>query len=166
MYINSCKILVFQTITAGVILNCKALHLMSKLSYMTKVKEKVNLILGFHCPMPNESNCNFVIQLIELLKGFQNLKTFFHLSGSLISYLDKKYPDFSGQIRNLLEQNKLELLSGGMYEPILPFIPKEDRQAQISLMNMFINHTYGYIPYGAWITEYSWEPVFWDSLIL
>ena len=143
---------------------------MSKLSYMTKVKEKTNLILGFHGHIPPESakvshennllegNCNFVIQLIEVLSNLKNLKTFFHFSSNSISYLDKKYSDFSGKIRNLLDQNQLELLSGGMYEPIFPFIPKEDRQAQISLMNRLINHTYGYIPHGAWITEHSWEP--------
>lgn len=142
----------------------------AKMSYVTITKEKLNLILGFHCHLPsdiqkpgNESNlikenCNFVIELTELLNTFQNIKSSFHLSGNLISFLDKKYPDFSGKIRNLLDRHQLELLSGGIYEPIFPFIPKEDRQTQISLMNRLINHTYGYLPNGAWITEYLWEP--------
>ena len=137
---------------------------------MIETKEKLNLILGFHCNLPSDiqktttesnlikENCNFVIELTELLNTFQNIKSSFHLSGNLISYLDKKYPDFAGKIRNLLEHHQLELLSGGIYEPILSSIPKEDRQTQISLMNRLINHTYGYIPHGAWITEYSWEP--------
>ncbi len=137
---------------------------------MDKTKEKLNLILGFHYQLPSDiqkasnennlikENCNFVIELTDLLKTFQNIKSSFHLSGNLISYLDKKHSDFSGKIRELLDRNQLELLSGGIYEPILPFIPKEDRQTQISLMNRLINHTYGYIPSGAWITQYSWEP--------
>ncbi len=137
---------------------------------MLKTREKLNLILGFHCHLPSDiqkannendlikEKCNFVIELTKLLNIFQNIKSSFHLSGNLISYLDKKYSDFSGKIRELLDRNQLELLSGGIYEPILSFIPKEDRQTQVSLMNRLINHTYGYVPYGAWITEYSWEP--------
>lgn len=137
---------------------------------MLPVKEKTNLILGFHCYIPQEfqksgfenevvkANLALVIQLIDLLNEYKNIKIVLHLSGNLISCLDKKYSEFSGKIRELLEHNRLELLSGGMYEPIFPFIPKEDRHAQISLMNRLINHTYGYVPYGAWITEYSWEP--------
>ena len=143
---------------------------MSELSYMIETKEKLNLILGFHCNLPSDiqktsnendlikENCNFVIELTNLLNTFKNIKSSFHLSGNLISYLDKKYSDFSGKIRELLDSNQLELLSGGIYEPIFPFIPKEDRQTQVSLMNRLINHTYGYVPNGAWITEYSWEP--------
>lgn len=136
---------------------------------MLKTREKLSLILGFHCHLPSDiqkalnendlikEKCNFVIELAELLNTFQNIKLSLHLSGNLILYLDKKHSDFSGKIRELLDRNQLELLSGGIYEPMLPFIPKEDRQTQISLMNRLINHTYGYIPYGAWITEYSWE---------
>ena len=140
------------------------------MSLTAKTREKLNLILGFHCHLPSDiqksgnendlikKKCNFIIELTELLNTFQNIKSSFHLSGNLISYLDRKYSDFSGKIRELLDRNQLELLSGGIYEPILSFIPKEDRQTQISLMNRLINHTYGYIPNGAWITEYSWEP--------
>ena len=150
--------------------NCKALEPMSKLSHMTITNQKLSLIFGFHCHLPSDiqrngnendlisSKCNFVIELIDLLNNYKNIKIFFHLSGNLISYLDKKFPNFSGKLRNLLDNHQLELLSGGLYEPIFPFIPKEDRQTQISLMNRLINHTYGYVPQGAWITEHSWEP--------
>ena len=102
---------------------------------MTKTKEKINLILGFHCQLPSDikktdsenglikEKCDFIVELTKLLNTFQNIKISFHLSSSLISCLDKKHSDFSGKIRELLDRNQLELLSGGIYEPIFPFIP-------------------------------------------
>ncbi len=130
------------------------------------MKNKVNLLLGFHGHVPfetlkDDSNTDFIKNYLDLINHFEsypNLKATFHLSGNLLTYLDKKYNDFSSKLRNLLEKNQLELFSGGLYEPIFPFIPKEDRETQIMLMNRLINHTYGYTPFGAWIPEYSWEP--------
>ena len=137
---------------------------------MTTLTEKLKLVLGFHCHLPSDihkipvendfikSYNNFIISIIDNLSRTKNIKATIHFSGSLINHLDKKYPDFSSKVLTLLDQNKIELLSGGMYDPIFPFIPKDDRQAQLSLMSRFINHTYGYLPNGAWLTEYAWEP--------
>lgn len=129
--------------------------------------QKLNLLLGFHSHIPTDiqknnnelikSYLDFLINLITLLNSSKSIKTNIHLSGNLISHMDKKYSDFSGHIRNLLEQGQLELLSGGIYEPIFSFIPKEDRQTQLLLMNRLLNHIYGYTPFGAWITGLSWE---------
>ena len=88
----------------------------------------------------------------------KNLKTTFHFSGSLISFLDKKAHYFSSKIRYLLDHGQIELFGGGIYEPIFPFIPKEDRQTQLLMMNRLLNHLYGYNPAGAWTTEFAWEP--------
>lgn len=136
----------------------------------------LNLALGFHSHLPldhhkiktndldNESSIKYLsslgalTDLIDSVSNFEGIKTNFHLSGNVITFLDKKYSDFSSKIRNLLDSNQLELLSGGLYEPIFPSIPKEDRQTQILQMSRLINHIYGYSPRGAWITESVWEP--------
>lgn len=139
---------------------------------MTMTAQKQVLLLGFHNHLPysiqknkhsNDLNENYItpiINLIDFLGDANQIKLALHLSGNLISYLDKKYSDFSPKIRTLLDRNQLELLSGGIYEPIFSFTPKEDRQTQLQLMNRLLNHTYGYTPHGAWVTEYSWEPSF------
>lgn len=140
---------------------------------MQSANQKLNLILGFHSHIPTDPEfiknnysgngltkkyIDFQNGLMDLLNSFQEIKATFHLTGNLISYLDKRSSGFSGNIRSLLDRNQLELLSGGIYEPIFSFTPKEDRQTQVMLMNRLLNHTYGYTPYGAWITELSWEP--------
>ncbi|GEM_PF-2164021 len=130
------------------------------------MNKKVNLLVGFHGHAPfealkNDSGVSLFknyINIIDCLENLPNIKTTFHLSGNLLTYLDKKYTDFSSKLRNMLEKNQLELFGGGLYEPIFPFIPKEDRETQLMLMNRLLNHIYGYTPYGAWIPEYSWEP--------
>ena len=134
--------------------------------------EKLNVILGFNTHIPlsfstrekNGSSENyhdyiyFTESIIRLLKGFQNIKTNFHLTGNTITFLDNKLPDFCSSIRSLLDKNQIELLGGGIYEPILPLIPREDRQAQISQMSRLLNHLFCYTPQGAWISELIWDP--------
>ena len=135
-------------------------------------KEKQVFLLGFHNHLPFgiqkdkyadsliKDHISSIIDLIDFLNNSNQIKIALHLSGNLISYLDKRYPDFSSKVRALLDRNQLELLSSGIYEPIVPFTPKEDRQMQLQLMNRLLSHIYGYTPNGAWITEYSWEPSF------
>ncbi|MBI1858374.1 MAG: DUF1926 domain-containing protein [Candidatus Melainabacteria bacterium] len=129
---------------------------------------KKKLLIGIQTFLPSIShpNGNKIIEthveslakLIELLNKTESIKTTLHLGSSLLETLDKKYPSFSSAISNMVGSNRLELLSGGMYEPLFPFIPKEDRQIHFMLMNRFLNHTYGYNPTGTWITECVWEP--------
>ncbi len=130
------------------------------------MKSKLKLALGFHCHAPVEvwknngeiNSINNHLKLIDLLENFQNLKSTIHLSGNLITYLDKNFSTFSSKLRNLLDKNQLELLGGGIYEPIFSCIPKEDRHTQLTLMSRLLNHIYGYTPHGAWIPDFSWEP--------
>ena len=134
------------------------------------MENKKNILIGFHSHIPLKNNNKYEMNceladihvcmlnsLLELLKCYDSIKANFHLSGSLISYMDKKFPGFSPNISDLIQNKKIELLSGGMYEPILPFIPREDRQSQILMMNRLLNHTYGYDPGGAWVPELIWE---------
>lgn len=122
----------------------------SYLPLLSPKKEINNQVINHHL--------NSLNQMIETLSNLNSVKATIHFTSSIISYLDKKYPNFSSQVINLLNNNQLELLSGGMYEPIFPLIPQEDRQNQFSLMNRLLHHIYGYTPSGAWITELAWEP--------
>lgn len=135
---------------------------------MLREKEKTKLLVGFHSHLPfnalNHSNgstsnhSKFINDLTNLVTDNSNLKLTFHLSSNLIIYLDKNFSDFSHKVRDLLDSNRLELFTGGIYEPFFPCIPREDRQTQIILMSRLLNHIYGYEPYGMWIPGSMWEP--------
>lgn len=132
------------------------------------MNHKINLIINFICKLPQEvlkekplddllKKYTFLISLIDFFNQNENLKINLYINGLLISYLDKKVLDFSPKVRSLLEKNQLELLCGGIYEPLFPFIPKDDRQSQLLLMNRLLNHNFGYNAIGAYLTENIWE---------
>lgn len=144
---------------------------MQKLSLMSSVNRQV-LLLGFHLDTsdvlknnnPSCENLALITKLIELINKHNELKASLHISGHLLTHLDSKVPDFSPNIRLLLEKSQIELFSGGIYEPIFSITPREDRQIQILNMSRLLNHMYGYTPLGAWITELSWETAFAQDL--
>lgn len=131
--------------------------------------KKLTLLLGFHSHIPlqylsNGNNNSFLEEhshtlnsLINLLHKNKTIKTTLHFSGNFINYLDQKIPDFTSRLGDLIHRNQLELLSGGLYEPLFPLIPRDDRQLQIQLMSRMLNHMFGSNPTGVWITESAWE---------
>lgn len=135
---------------------------------MENEETKSKLLIGLHSHLPlntlNKNNgivgnhCKFINDLINLVNNSANLKLTLHLSSNLITYLDKNYSDFSSKLRNLLDCHKLELLTGGIHEPLFPLISREDRETQILLMNRFLSHIYGYEPCGLWLPDFFWEP--------
>ena len=79
-----------------------------------------------------------------------------HYSGSLLEWLEANQPDFISRIKTLVERGQVELLSGGFYEPLLPFIPEEDAVGQVSLLNQFLRKKFLFQPKGLWLAERVW----------
>lgn len=130
--------------------------------------KETNLILGIHANFPSEiKNIDsepifqylvFLNKVLDLLISEPNLKINFHLTKNVLSYGDKTYPDFYSKLSKLIEKNQIELISGGLYEPLFSLIPREDRQVQIKLMTRLLNHNFGITPLGAYLPEYDWDP--------
>ena len=107
----------------------------------TQDKLRFLLVLHNHQPL---GNFDEVIQaltdrayrpLLEAIHARPALKFTLHLSGPLLLWLERRAPDYLDLIGELVQRGRLELLSGGLYEPILAAIPHEDRIAQITLMS-------------------------------
>lgn len=81
-----------------------------------------------------------------------------HLSGPLWEWLAAKHPDYLPRVGALVERGQVELVGGGLYEPILVSIPPTDRTEQITRMSDFLEQHFGKRPEGAWLTERVWEP--------
>ena len=80
-----------------------------------------------------------------------------HYSGSLLEWLESNQPDFISRLKTLVERGQVELLSGGFYEPLLPFIPEEDAVGQVSLLNQFLRKKFLFQPKGLWLAERVWS---------
>ena len=52
----------------------------------------------------------------------------------------------------------MELLGGGLYEPILASLPERDRVDQLNRMTAAVEAITGRRPQGAWLAERVWEP--------
>lgn len=86
------------------------------------------------------------------------IKLNFHCSGILWEWLKDKHPEFIEQVKSLLQEKRIELITGGYYEPVLPVIPDRDKFGQITKQNEFLKKEFGINARGVWLAERVWEP--------
>lgn len=96
-------------------------------------------------------------QAVERRPG---LKLAAHFSGSLLEWIAKNRLDLFILLRRLVDKGRLELLSGGFYEPIFSMLPDADALGQVEMMNEFLRKNFGAEPQGLWLPERVWEPHF------
>lgn len=127
---------------------------------------KVYLILSIHNHQP-VGNFDHVIEdayekaylpFLKMIAVHPKLKLVMHYSGNLLVWLEKKHPEAIDMISALIRAGRVELLSGGFYEPVLCSLPEDDSVMQIKEMTAYIKDTFGYTPRGMWLAERVWEP--------
>ncbi|MDA8432924.1 MAG: DUF1926 domain-containing protein [Nitrospiraceae bacterium] len=127
---------------------------------------KLHLILAFHNHQP-VGNFDHVLEdcyrkaylpFLETLLGHPGLKVVLHYSGHLLTWMQERHPEAIDIIRTLVENRRVEILSGGLFEPILPVLPEKDRVLQVTEMTKLVRKVLGYAPKGMWLAERVWEP--------
>jgi len=88
-----------------------------------------------------------------------------HYSGPLLEWLRAERPAFIERLRALAASGQVELLGGGLYEPVLASLPQRDRIGQLERMAETVEATFGRRPTGAWLAERVWEPDIPTSLV-
>lgn len=128
--------------------------------------QPIEFIFGVHNHQP-VGNFDHVFQevfdkcyspYVDVLTRHPKLKTAVHFSGPLLEWLKERQPDYIKRIAEWVAQDRLEILSGGFYEPILAALPERDAIGQIQMMNDFIQQEFGYAPRGLWLAERIWSP--------
>ncbi|MFQ5498277.1 MAG: alpha-amylase/4-alpha-glucanotransferase domain-containing protein [Candidatus Zixiibacteriota bacterium] len=94
----------------------------------------------------------------DLVKGYPEIRLSLHQSGILWQWQQKSHPEYCDLIRDLHLDGRIELMTGGYYEPILTSIPQRDTLGQIGLLNNYLNEQFEVTPTGLWLTERIWEP--------
>jgi 4-alpha-glucanotransferase len=122
------------------------------------------LVIHNHQPVGNfdaviDEACSqaYLPFLKELLK-YPNIRIGLHTSGCLLEWLQFNRPEYFELARELVKRGQLELLGGGMYEPILPVLPARDAHRQLVRMSDYIEENFGQRPTGMWCPERVWEP--------
>ena len=95
---------------------------------------------------------------IEVLKKYPFMKISIHYTGVLWDFLKDRHPEFLKTLRELVEKDQLEMMTGGYYEPILAVIPDADKVGQIKRLTQAIEKEMGMTPQGMWLAERVWEP--------
>jgi 4-alpha-glucanotransferase len=93
-------------------------------------------------------------RVLYLLESGVGLSAQMYLSRSVLENIN---PEIHSRLKALLEAKKLELLSGAMFEPWLPLIPKLDAAAQLKLYSTVIEQMFGVFTRGVWLHDCAWE---------
>ncbi len=125
------------------------------------------LLLGLHCHQPVDNFHHVVDEAIEksykpffeIAYKYEDFKFSIHYSGWLLAYIKQNDPLLFTLFKELSKRGQIEFLTGGYYEPILATISSDDRIAQITKLNHFIEENFGQTPKGLWLTERVWDSV-------
>jgi len=128
--------------------------------------QKFKLAIGLHNHQPvgnfdavfEDAHHNAYMPFLKLFEKFDKLKLSLHQSGILWKWQEKRYPEYFDIVQKLIYKDRLELITGGFYEPILPSIPDRDKIGQIEMLSRYIEGRFGVDTTGLWLTERVWEP--------
>jgi len=127
---------------------------------------KFTLAFGLHNHQPvgnfeavfEDAHQKAYAPFIDLLKDYDNISLSLHQSGILWRWQERAHPEYFELIGSLVDAGRIELMTGGFYEPILTSIPERDIQGQIAMLNDYIESHFESMPDGLWLTERIWEP--------
>lgn len=98
------------------------------------------------------------LPMLEALERHPGVRLSLHYTGPLLEWLVAERPEFVARLRALVREGRVELLGGGLYEPVLASLPEHDRVDQLRRMADEIERLVGRRPAGAWLAERVWEP--------
>jgi alpha-amylase len=130
------------------------------------VTARISLALTFHNHQPI-GNFGWVVAdvcdrayapMIDALRRHPAVRVGLHYSGPLLEWLERERPNVLEGVVELAGRGQVELLGGGLQEPILVALPEIDREAQLVRMAQRVEALTGVRPRGAWLAERVWEP--------
>lgn len=127
-------------------------------------KFHLSLLIHAHQPIGNFEDVlercyqHCYLPFLELLEKHSAIHAGLHYTGPLLQWIEKNHPDYFGKLRALVQTRQVEMIGGGMYEPILAIIPPEDQREQIKRLADYLESHFGARPAGAWLAERVWEP--------
>lgn len=128
--------------------------------------DKIHFLFGVHNHQPI-GNFEFVFEkayqraylpFLEAMERHPCLAWNLHAAGILWDWFQAHHPDYIERIAQQVDEGRLELLTGGFYEPILPALPDVDKIGQIQKLTRYLRKQFRCSPTGMWLAERVWEP--------
>ena len=121
------------------------------------------LVLHNHQPIGNfdgvfeQSYQDSYLPFLDVFEPYEHLQISLHTSGPLMVWLAERHPEYIDRLRALVEADRIEIIGGPQYEPILAMLPSRDRVGQIETYSAWLNQNLGTTPVGMWTPERVWE---------
>ncbi|MGI9629139.1 MAG: alpha-amylase/4-alpha-glucanotransferase domain-containing protein [Longimicrobiales bacterium] len=125
----------------------------------------VRFVFGLHLHQPVGNFDHVIREHVD--KVYRPLLTFaeergltpvtLHVSGPLLMWLEDHDRTLHDHIGRLADEGKAELLTSGLYEPILAALPRADRLDQLMWMGEYLKARFGVSAGTAWLTERVFE---------
>jgi len=127
---------------------------------------KFRLAFGIHNHQPvgnftavfEEAHQKAYLPFVELLAQHPSIRISLHQSGILWDWQKAVHPDYFELVGSMVDRGRIELMTGGFYEPILTSIPQRDALGQIAKLTAYISSHFGCWANGLWLAERIWEP--------
>src|ERR1035437_4282241 len=127
---------------------------------------KVHFIIGVHNHQPignfdfvfEKAYTNSYLPFLEAMERHPVVHWNMHATGILWDWLERHHPDYIDRVAEQVKEGRLEILTGGFYEPILPALPDADKNGQIQKLIRYIRTRFKTKPRGMWLAERVWEP--------
>jgi alpha-amylase len=125
---------------------------------------RLSLCLHNHQPVGNFDNVverayrECYLPLLECISRHPGIRLGMHHSGCLLEWIGKHHPEYVSMLSALSRSGRIELLSSGYYEPLLPIFRRQDIRSQIGAFSSLLEGISGSRPAGIWLTERVWEP--------
>jgi alpha-amylase len=103
--------------------------------------------------------------MVAALGRHPHVRVGLHYTGPLLEWLRRERHGFIAALRALVDRGQVEILGGGLYEPVLASLPERDRIGQLTRMADTVEAAFGQRPSGAWLAERVWEPDVPTSLV-
>ncbi len=125
----------------------------------------VTLLLGIHNHQP-VGNFEQVFRqgfdqcyrpFLDVLERHPHIRLSLHYTGPLLDWFAKEEPLFLERLRSLIATGQVEMLGGGLYEPILSVIPDRDAVGQVNGLSQRLEDLLGVRPQGLWLAERVWD---------
>ncbi len=125
---------------------------------------KLRVVLAFHFHQPPGQLEKVFEQtykasyrpLLDLLEK-RRLPATLHTSGPLLEWLLERHPESIARLQGLIAGGQVEILGGGLFEPVMAMIPHRDRVGQIRAFTEFIEEIFSTRVRGLWLAEGAWE---------
>ncbi len=121
------------------------------------------LLLHNHQPVGNfdgvfeQAYQDSYLPFLDVFEHNANFPIALHTSGPLMEWLQEHHPEYIERLAALVANDRLEIVGGPFYEPILTMIPPADRRGQIISYRHYLQDLLGATVQGMWAPERVWE---------